>query len=108
MTDAPDTMWIEPDGDDFIIHNGKKDLPDLIATGYLYEYIRADLSDARVAQAREDALREAARVLLDAMPNITAKPLAEMSDAMKIDEHPAILLRGFCAVLRAIADGDGT
>lgn len=51
------------------------------------------------------SVREAARVLLGHTTKITAKPLAEMSEAMKIDAHPAILLRGFCAALRAIAEG---
>ena len=51
------------------------------------------------------SVREAARVLLDSMPEITAKPLVEMSDVMEIDAHPAILLRGFCAALRAITEG---
>jgi hypothetical protein len=43
---------------------------------------------------------------LDAMPYITAKPLVEMSDAMKIEAHPTILLRGLCAALRALAQKD--
>ena len=63
--------------------------------------------EARILAAIEPALsvREAARVLLGHTPKITAKPLAEMSEAMKIDAHPAILLRGFCAALRSIEDG---
>ena len=64
--------------------------------------------EARILAAIEPApvsVREAARVLLGHTPKITAKPLAEMSEAMKIDAHPAILLRGFCAALRAIAEG---
>lgn len=64
--------------------------------------------EARILAAIDPApvsVREAARVLLGHTPKITAKPLAEMSEAMKIDAHPAILLRGFCAALRAIAEG---
>lgn len=64
--------------------------------------------EARILAAIEPApvsVREAARALLGHTPKITAKPLAEMSEAMKIDAHPAILLRGLCAALRAIAEG---
>lgn len=56
---------------------------------------------------RTVSVAEAARVLLDAMQDITARPLAEMSDAMLMDFHPAIGLRGICAFLRALA-GDPT
>ena len=63
--------------------------------------------EARILAALEPVtVQEAARVLLDAMSDITAKPLAEMSDAMKIEAHPAILLRGLCAALRALAQKD--
>jgi hypothetical protein len=63
--------------------------------------------EARILAALEPVtVQEAARVLLDAMSDITAKPLAEMSDAMKIKAHPAILLRGLCAALRALAQKD--
>lgn len=48
----------------------------------------------------------AARVLLDWLPQITAAPIAEMSNAMNVDFHPAIGLRGFAAALRQIAGGD--
>lgn len=62
--------------------------------------------EARILAALEPVtVQEAARVLLGHTPKITAKPLAEMSEAMKIDAHPAILLRGLCAAIRAIAEG---
>lgn len=43
MSDAPEILWAEPDGDTIIIHNGASNLEALIATGYLTKYIRADL-----------------------------------------------------------------
>ena len=42
MSEAPERLWVEPDGDDIIIHNGAHDLDALISTGYLFEYVRAD------------------------------------------------------------------
>ena len=68
-------------------------------------YAMADAALAEICEPAPVSVREAARVLLGHTSKITAKPLAEMSEAMKIDAHPAILLRGFCAALRAIADG---
>lgn len=65
----------------------------------------AEMGAVRVSEPAPVSVREAARALLGHTPKITAKPLAEMSEAMKIDAHPAILLRGFCAALRAIEDG---
>ena len=56
MTDAPEKIWAEPDGETLIIHNGNSDLEALIATGYLHEYIRTD-----VAEARTDKLLELMR-----------------------------------------------
>ena len=43
MSNAPERIWAEPDGGNIIIHNGASNLAALIATGYLTEYIRADL-----------------------------------------------------------------
>ena len=63
-------------------------------------------AQAAIAALEPVTVQEAALVLLDAMSDITAKPLAEMSDAMKIEAHPAILLRGLCAALRALAQKD--
>lgn len=44
MTEAPERIWAEPDGDTIIVHNGAENLDDLIATGYLYEYVRKDVA----------------------------------------------------------------
>lgn len=63
-------------------------------------------ASAAIAALEPVTVQEAARVLLDAMSDITAKPIAEMSDAMKIEAHPTILLRGLCAALRALAQKD--
>lgn len=60
MTDAPERIWTEMDGEDILIHNNKPNLLELISTGLLLEYIRKDRHDALLKQAREDALREAA------------------------------------------------
>jgi len=54
MSDAPKRIWAGHDGDNIIVHNGEHDLQGLIATGYLHEYIRADLV-AELVQAAEDA-----------------------------------------------------
>ena len=55
MTDAPELIWAEPDGGDILVHNGDPALERLIATGYLYEYRRADLcaDPALLAEAVE-------------------------------------------------------
>lgn len=50
MTDAPEKLWVEPDGETLIIHNGSSDLEALISTGYLHEYTRTDTADARVKE----------------------------------------------------------
>tara|TARA_R110000851_G_scaffold113087_1_gene237593 strand:+ start:596 stop:883 length:288 start_codon:yes stop_codon:yes gene_type:complete len=50
MTDAPEKLWVEPDGETLIIHNGSSDLEELIATGYLHEYTRTDITDALVEE----------------------------------------------------------
>lgn len=60
MTNAPEKIWIEIDGDDILIHNNKPNLLELISTGFLLAYIRKDRHDALLKQVREDALREAA------------------------------------------------
>ena len=57
MTDAPEKLWVEPDGETLIIHNGSSDLEALIATGYLHEYTRTDVTDARIEEL-ETALLE--------------------------------------------------
>lgn len=66
MTDAPETIWVGPNtseqwdfGDWDLTGDG------IVYAEHAAPYIRADLSDARVAQAREDALREAAAIKLD-------------------------------------------
>jgi hypothetical protein len=56
MTDAPEKLWVEPDGETLIIHNGSSDLEALISTGYLYEYTRTDVTEARIKEL-EVALR---------------------------------------------------
>lgn len=56
---APDKIWAEPDGGDIIVHNGADDLEGLIATGCLYEYVRADLLRAQLATARNEAIEQA-------------------------------------------------
>ena len=43
MDDAPERIWAELDGDSILVHNGNPDLEALIYTGYLHEYVRADL-----------------------------------------------------------------
>lgn len=63
----------------------------------------ADLRSIR-ALTPPDITAAAARVLLADMENITAKPLANMVEAMLVEMHPAIALRGLCAALRAIAE----
>lgn len=64
MTDAPEQIWANPDH--WIEHPPRKD----VFRPYEYvQYIRADLVDTLLKQAREDALREAADVAADgAMP----------------------------------------
>jgi hypothetical protein len=66
MTDAPEKIWAEPDGETLIIHNGDPDLERFIATGYLHEYTRTDISQAKIAEleaalakARNNAFQEA-------------------------------------------------
>ena len=51
-----------------------------------------------------DITAEAARVLLADMENMKARPLADMVEAMLVEMHPAIALRGLCAALRALAE----
>jgi cobalamin biosynthesis Mg chelatase CobN len=51
MTDVPEKLWVEPDGETLIIHNGISDLDAIISTGYLYEYTRTDVADAREVAA---------------------------------------------------------
>jgi aromatic ring hydroxylase len=53
MTDAPDKIWAEPDGETLIIHNVDPDLERFIATGYLHEYTRTDISQARIAELED-------------------------------------------------------
>ena len=59
--DMPVTIWAEPDGGDTTIHNGDPKLEALIATGYLYEYTRADIPKARIEELETEnkRLREA-------------------------------------------------
>tara|TARA_R110002167_G_scaffold74809_9_gene209124 strand:+ start:1446 stop:1697 length:252 start_codon:yes stop_codon:yes gene_type:complete len=58
MSNAPETLWAEPDGDDILIRNGAVDLEALITTGDLYEYVRAD-----IAQARMDRMEAALKAI---------------------------------------------
>ena len=53
MSNAPECIWVEPDGDTIIIHNGASNLEALIATGYLTKYIRADSAYAALAKLAE-------------------------------------------------------
>jgi hypothetical protein len=53
MTDAPEKLWVEPDGETLIIHNGSSDLEALISTGYLHKYTRTDVADARIKELEE-------------------------------------------------------
>lgn len=71
MTDAPETIWVGPNtseqwdfGDWDLTGDG------IVYAEHATPYIRADLSDARVAQAREDALREAAEKAGEAAVNV--------------------------------------
>jgi hypothetical protein len=50
MTDAPEKLWVEPDGETLIFHNGSSDLEELIATGCLHEYTRTDMAQARIKE----------------------------------------------------------
>jgi hypothetical protein len=54
MTDAPEKIWVEPDGETLIIHNGSSDLEALIATGCLHEYTRTDVADARIKELEKE------------------------------------------------------
>jgi hypothetical protein len=72
MTCAPERIWAETDGENIIIHNGSDNLDALIKTGYLFEYIRADL----VPQWNADDLAEAIRIV-DGNHDLGAAALAE-------------------------------
>tara|TARA_R110000824_G_scaffold226132_4_gene413831 strand:- start:55 stop:324 length:270 start_codon:yes stop_codon:yes gene_type:complete len=89
MTNAPKKIWAEPDGETLIIHNGSPDLEGLIATGYIHEYTRADIAQARIAQLEghisrlvleiETTKAEAARVPHSRGLNPRVKALKETS-----------------------------
>ena len=49
-------LWVEPDGETLIIHNGISDLDAIISTGYLYEYTRTDVADARYNKLERKAV----------------------------------------------------
>jgi hypothetical protein len=57
MTDAPEKLWVEPDGETLIIHNGSSDLEALIATGYLHEYTPTDVAEAEYERGFGDGRR---------------------------------------------------
>ena len=71
-------LWVEPDGETLIIHNGISDLDAIISTGYLYEYTRTDVADARYNKLERKAV------------NLTE---TQMQWEARIAELEALLLR---------------
>tara|TARA_R110000782_G_scaffold21685_13_gene58118 strand:+ start:1135 stop:1401 length:267 start_codon:yes stop_codon:yes gene_type:complete len=57
MTDMPEKLWAEPDGETLIIHNGISDLDAIVSTGYLHEYTRTDLAEAEYERGFGDGCR---------------------------------------------------
>ncbi|MEH6505034.1 MAG: hypothetical protein V7786_02075 [Sulfitobacter litoralis] len=97
MTEAPERIWAEPDGEDIIIHNGKPNLEALISTGYLSEYVRSDL-------ARPMTVAEAAKVLLDRwlVGEFEDTADAEADDALESGNDSTAIIETW---LRALSQG---
>jgi hypothetical protein len=56
MSEAPERIWVAPDGEDIIIHNGQPNLDTLIAAGHMSEYVSASRIkelEAELAKATE-------------------------------------------------------
>ena len=47
-------LWVEPDGETLIIHNGISDLDAIVSTGYLHEYTRTDVAEARIKELERE------------------------------------------------------
>ena len=65
MSNTPEAIWANPDGDVISIRNGCPDLNTLIATGQLIKYVRADrIEELEVKLAKAvEALGEAIYLL---------------------------------------------
>lgn len=86
----PDALWAEMDGvDEVIIHNGRPDLEDLIATGYLRKYVL------------EPTPQQAAKVLLESSP-LLWKIAARISNETSATQGPVDL--ALMRALKALAE----
>ena len=78
MTDAPEKIWAWKSADDF--GYGGWSLTDDWEAALKTEYTRTDIAQARIATAREDALREAASLCegVGAFADEMEKPILEL------------------------------
>lgn len=91
MRNAPERIWAEldMDGEEILIHNGDPDLVRLIKTGYLNEYIRADIHKAKIKELEAQLEWQPIETALD-VPDIASGELViHVWWPHKLQEHAA-------------------